>query len=632
MANASDKTNLKSQPGDQANAPLSTFDLKSTLGEIKAQEAWKKGERSAKTLIKDHRQRITVVALHNGAKVPSHQANGAISVQMIEGKMKITTPLRSVILEKGQVLTLQSKIQHSMEALKESAFLLTLSLEGDEPLHPAVAGKVVVHSPTEAQIRTILPPNAAGETARTRESSTSQKDVRELRRLLPVDGKPVRSLKEYEASGGLTGLRKALSLSPDQIIEELKLSGLRGRGGAGFPTGVKWAGVVSTGRGKRYACCNGAEGEPGTFKDRYLLRMNPYLTLEGLAIAAHTVKAERVFICIKRSFRQVTERLRQAIDEFHAAQIFPKGQEVTIELVLGPEEYLFGEEKALLEVIEGNLPLPRWLAPYIEGLFRQPLQDNPTLVNNAETLANVALIMRNGSDWFRQTGTSDSPGTMIFTVCGDVQRPGCYELPLGTSMRDLIQTISGGVPNGRVLKAIFPGVSNGVLTSGHLDVPLDFDSMRSIGSGLGSGGYIVYDDSACIVKAAALFSRFLYVESCGQCPPCKFSSGEITEHLNRLVVGKGTQQDIETILGRCGTVDQGNRCALPTGEHLVIESLINQFSDEFQSHCKSACDLDRELKLPKLVDYDDQKHVFTYDEHQQFKQPDWSYVKTNSFA
>jgi NADH-quinone oxidoreductase subunit F len=632
MADADSKSKTDVHVYDQSNAALVTFDLKKTLAEIKAQEAWKKGERSAKTLIKDHRQRITLVVMRNGTKVPSHQANGAISVQMIEGKMRFTTPLQTVILGKGQVLTLQSKIQHSMEALKESAFLLTLSLEGDEPLHPAVAGNVVVHSPTEVQKRTVPPPKAAGETARMRESSTSPQDVRELRRLLPVDGNPVRSLKEYEASGGLTGLRKALSLSPDQIIEELKLSGLRGRGGAGFPTGVKWAGVVSGGRGNRYACCNGAEGEPGTFKDRYLLRMNPYLTLEGLAIAAHAVKAERVFICVKRSFRQVTERLRQAIDEFHQAQIFPKGRELTIELVLGPEEYLFGEEKALLEVVEGNLPLPRWLAPYMEGLFRKPLQDNPTLVNNAETLANVALIMQNGSDWFRQTGTPDSPGTMIFTVCGDVQRPGCYELPLGTSMRGLIEKISGGVPNGRMLKAIFPGVSNGVLTPGHLDVPLDFDSMRAIGSGLGSGGYIVYDDTACMIKAAALFSRFLYVESCGQCPPCKFSSGEITEHLNRLVEGKGTRQDIETIIARCGTVDQGNRCALPTGERLVIESLVNRFSDEFQSHCKSACSLTRELKLPKLVDYDEQKHVFTYDERQRLKQPDWSYVKTNSFA
>lgn len=631
MVEAASKSKANVQSGDQSNTALSTFDLKSTLGEIKAQEAWRKGERSAKTLIKDHRQRITLVALHGGTKVPAHQANGSISVQMLEGKMKFSTPLRTVTLEKGQILTLYSKIQHSMDALEDCAFLLTLALEGDEALHPAVAGQVTGPEPVEVQIRTPVQLVEVG-MARKKDAKTIQRVVREERRLLPVDGQPVGSLKEYEAGGGLTGLRRALGLSPDQIIDEIKQSGLRGRGGAGFPTGIKWASVASGGRGKRYACCNGAEGEPGTFKDRYLLRTNPYQTLEGLAIAAYTVGAERVFICIKRSFRQVTDRLRKAIDEIHNAHVFPKGHELNIELVLGPEEYLFGEEKALLEVVEGNLPLPRWLAPYIEGLFRQPLQDNPTLVNNAETLANVALIMRNGPDWFRQTGTLESPGTMIFTVCGDVERAGCYELPLGTSMRDLIENTAGGVRKGHTLKAIFPGVSNGVLTPGHLDVPLDFDSMRAIGSGLGSGGYIIYDDSACIVKAAALFSRFLYVESCGQCPPCKFSSGEITEHLNRLVDGKGTQADIDTILARCGTVDQGNRCALPTGEHLIIESLISRFSEEFHAHCSSVCDLTRELKLPKLVDFDEQTHTFSYDEHQQFKQPDWSYVKTNSFA
>ncbi len=623
------RSRVVNQSSDQLNTSISMFDIKTTLAEIKAQGSWRKGDRSAKTLIKDRRQRITLVALHRGTKVASHQANAAISVQMIEGKMKVITPLRTVILEKGQILTLKAKIQHSLESLRDSAFLLTLALDADDAQHPALAGQSVISQVTEIKQRASAQPKTV--TPRSGERAvTTQRNVQEHRRLLPPDGNQVRSLSEYEASGGLTGLRRALRMSSDQIIDELKRSGLRGRGGAGFPTGVKWASVVSSGRGKRYVCCNGAEGEPGTFKDRYLLRMNPYVTLEGLAIAAYAVEARRVFICIKRSFRKVTERLRQAIEEFHAEQIFPKGREIKIELVLGPEEYLFGEEKAMLEVIEGNLPLPRWLAPYMEGLFRQPLQDNPTLVNNVETLANVALIMRNGPEWFRQIGTLDSPGTMIFTVCGDVERAGCYELPLGTSMRDLIDNVSGGVRPGHLLKAIFPGVSNGVLTPDHLDVPLDFDSMRAIGSGLGSGGFIVYDDTACIIRVAALFSRFLYIESCGQCPPCKFSSGEITEHLNQLASGSGDQADVDTIQARCGTVDQGNRCALPTGERLVIESLINRFSEEFQSHRKSTCGLTRELRLPKLVDYDDQKHTFTYDEHQQLKQPDWSYVRSDS--
>lgn len=617
---------------DQLHAPLATFDLAATLKEIRSNEKWKKGERSAKTLMKDHRHRITLVALHKGATVASHQANGSISVQMIEGKMKFITPMRTVLLQQGEVLTLQSKIRHSMEAPEDAAFLLTLALEGDEPQHPVVSGEDGT-VPARADHDGVPAGNAGvKEVPRAGKPVSAPHDGMEQRRLLPPDGRPVKSLQEYEAAGGLKGLRRALAMQPDAIIEEIMQSGLRGRGGAGFPTGLKWASVLNSGRGKRYACCNGAEGEPGTYKDRYLLLANPYLTLEGLAIAAYTVGAERVFFCVKRSFRQVSERLRQAIDEFHRSGIFPKGKEINIELVLGPEEYLFGEEKALLEVIEGNLPLPRWLAPYIEGLFRQPLQDNPTLVNNVETLANVALILRNGSDWFRQSGTPDSPGTMIFTVCGDVERAGCYELPLGTSMRDLIENSAGGVRDGHSLKAIFPGVSNGVLTPGHLDVPLDFDAMKGVGSGLGSGGFIVHDDTTCIVKAAALFSRFLYVESCGQCPPCKFSSGEITEHLNRLEAGNGTNQDLETILARCGTVDQGNRCALPTGEHRLIESLVNLYSEEFRAHCGKQCRYPRALRLPKLVDYDAERQVFTYDEHQQFKQPDWSYARADVTA
>ncbi|HTP13341.1 MAG TPA: NADH-ubiquinone oxidoreductase-F iron-sulfur binding region domain-containing protein, partial [Bacteroidota bacterium] len=538
----------------------------------------------------------------------------------------------TIVLEKGQVLTLQSRIQHSMEAHDEAVFLLTLALNGDEPLHPAVSTPTSPLTTVE-----ISPPKEKkpGETKSIPPAVRSPKPgpvVREFRRLLPTDGKPVETLAAYEAGGGLKGLRRALTMTPDEIIEEINRSGLRGRGGAGFPTGVKWAGVLRGGRGKRYVCCNGAEGEPGTFKDRFLLRSNPYLTLEGLAIAAHALGAERIFFCEKRSFKQVADRLTRAIREMHDAHLLPNGRALNIELVLGPEEYLFGEEKALLEVVEGNLPMPRWLAPYIEGLFRQPLQDNPTLVNNAETLANVSLIFRNGPEWFRQSGTPDSPGTMIFTVCGDVQRPGCYELPLGTSLRDLIQNFAGGVQAGRSLKAIFPGVSNGVLTSGHLDVPLDFDSVRSVGSGLGSGGFIVYDDTACIVKVARMFSRFLYVESCGQCPPCKFSSGEITEHLRNIEEGNGTSTDLEVILARCSTVDQGNRCALPTGEHLLIESLVRQFTEEFQVHCGVPCPLPRELHLPKLVEYDERSRSFVYDDHQQFKQPDWSYGKVSSFA
>jgi len=443
----------------------------------------------------------------------------------------------------------------------------------------------------------------------------------EHRRLLPADGRPIASLAEYERVGGLAALRHAHHLNRDQVIGEISRSGLRGRGGAGFPTGSKWSAVLE-GSGARYVCCNGAEGEPGTFKDRWLLYLNPYQVIEGLLIAAQTVGAPRAFFCIKRSFAREIERVRVAVEEFRALGLT---SDVDVQLVLGPEEYLFGEEKALLEVVEGNLPLPRVLPPYLEGLFRTATDRNPALVNNVETLANIPHILRNGADWFRRVGTADSPGTMIFTVCGDVMHQGCYELALGTPLRALIEHFGGGVSPGRRLKAIFPGCSNGVLTPADFDAPMDFGGMTAAGSGLGSAGFIVYDDTACIVAAALALSRFLYVESCNQCPPCKFGTGEITAYLERLENGVGSGFDMETALARTHIVARGNRCALPVGERVMIQSVIGRFADEFRAHFNTHCPLPRKLPIPKLVSYDPQHHLFTYDERQARKQPDWTY-------
>ncbi len=605
---------VSGEPGDPGTLSITGVDVSETLDELRNREGWKKGVRQSKALVKDERQRVTLHALPRGTNIKPHHADGPITVQVVEGSMKFVTPERIVRLEKGQLLTLEAGVEHSVESIGEVAFVVTVMLQGDDI------------KPNEVQISN--EPNGGVMS----KAPTDKRQSNEHRRLLPADGKPVRNLKEYEATGGLAGLRKALTMTPEQILDELKRSGLRGRGGAGFPTFMKWDGVINGGRGRRYVCCNGAEGEPGTFKDRFLLQLNPYPTLEGLAIAAHAVGAERIFIAIKKIFTEVAERLKQGIEELHKADLLPNGKKLKIELVLGPEEYLFGEEKALMEVVEGNLPLPRWLAPYMSGLFREPLMDNPTLINNAETLANVTLIMRNGAEWFRQVGPPKSPGTMIFTVCGDVERPGCYELPLGTPMRDLIEKTAGGMHPGCHVKGIFSGVSNGVLMPDKLDTSLDFDSLRAVGSGLGSGGFIVYDDSVCMVKAAAMFSRFLYVESCGQCPPCKFSSGEITERLNKLESGVGTPGDIEAIAARCATVDQGTPCALPTGERLVVGSFIRKFSEEFHAHCGSVCTLPRELQLPKLASFDEKTGQFIYDQHQQPKQPDWSYEEAETPA
>ncbi len=431
-----------------------------------------------------------------------------------------------------------------------------------------------------------------------------------------------RSLDEYVAEGGGRGLEVALGASPGAVIDEVAKSGLRGRGGAGFPTADKWRSIRTTGTGARFAVCNGAEGEPATFKDRTLLRTNPYQVLEGLAIAAYAVGAERAYVGVKEAFTQEAEAVRGALDEMQQADALGP---TPIELVLGPDLYLFGEETGLEEVIEGRLPLPRIARPFMLGLFAQPPNDNPTLVNNVETLANVAHILADGPDWLRASGTDDSPGTMVFTVCGDVRREGVFELPLGTPLRYLVEDRAGGPPEGHALKAIFPGASNTVLSPGELDVPMDFDSMRRVGSGLGSAGFAVFDDSACMVKAAQLYSRFLYVESCGQCPACKFGTTEVTTLLEKVEAEGASGQDLGSILVRARGSTDGQKCALPTGESLLMQSLVQVFGEEFGSHVGGVCPLPRELSFHKIVDWDATAGRFVYDETYASKRSDWTY-------
>jgi NADH-quinone oxidoreductase subunit F len=430
-------------------------------------------------------------------------------------------------------------------------------------------------------------------------------------------------LEDYVQGGGGRGLAAALQRAPEDVIEEVRRSGLRGRGGAGFPTGIKWRTVWEDPCPTTYVVCNAAEGEPGTFKDRWLLRMNPYQVLEGLAIAAHAVGARGAYIGIKARFGSEVDRVRRAMGEMAAGGLVGP---VPVELVGGPDEYLFGEEKALLEVLEGNDPLPRVVPPWMEGLFRAPGSPNPTVVNNVETLANVPHIMREGADWFRSCGTEESPGTMLFTLCGDVRHPGVYEQPMGLSLRELVHGVGGGPPEGRELKAVFPGASSTVISPEQVDTPLGFDTMRAVGTALGAGGFVVYDDSACIVRATLAFSRFLYVESCAQCPACKHGTGAITELLERIDRGQGSETEVETILARALTVTDAQRCALPTGESLLAQSAIQLFGPEFVEHFGRGCPRPRDLLVPKIEEFDQEASEFRYDERYRQKRPDWTFA------
>lgn len=450
---------------------------------------------------------------------------------------------------------------------------------------------------------------------------------------------PVASVDAYLAAGGGTGIRRAVELGPQATIDEVTRSGLRGRGGGGFPTGRKWAGVAGDRSGLRYLVCNGAEGEPGTFKDRAILRANPYQVVEGVIIAAFAIGATEAFIATKARFEREIEALSRAVTELQDAGICG---DCRITVVPGPDEYLFGEEKAMLEVIEGNAPLPRLLPPYQHGLFasaphtgwtsgdavRGPVDaaaSNPTLVNNVETLANVPHILTRGADWFRSMGTATSPGTVVCTVVGDVVHPGVAEVELGTPLRDVIDAIGGGVADGRRVKAVLSGVANPVVTTSALGTPLDHEAFAAAGTGLGSCGFVVFDDTACMVETARLFSRFLAVESCGQCPPCKLGSAEITARLERIEAGAGTDADLGELHAWLVKVTDGNRCFLAVEEQQMVSSLLRAFPEEFAEHLeRGACPRPRAVELPKLVDL--AGGVATYDERQYRKRSDWTYA------
>lgn len=455
--------------------------------------------------------------------------------------------------------------------------------------------------------------------------------------LLPE--RPVPSFDDYLATetGGL-GLKRAQQLGPEATIEIVLASGLRGRGGGGFPTGRKWAGIAGQDDTRRYLVCNGAEGEPGTFKDRALLRANPYQLIEGIIIAAFAVGADEVFICLKRSFEEEISRVTEAVEEFQSAGVC---RDCTITIVSGPDEYLFGEEKAMLEVIEGKPPLPRWFPPYEHGLFATAPQlgweantrpgrtsrvgPNPTLVNNVETLSNVPHILARGADWFRSMGTVESPGTIVATVVGDVVAPDVGEVELGTPLRVVIDAIGSGVRRGRSVKAVLSGVANPVVTAPDLDIPVAYEGFQAIGSGMGSAGFIVYDDSACMIEVAHRLSRFLFVESCGQCLPCKLGSGEITRHLERIEDGTADHEDLDGIVHWLGRVSDGNRCYLAVEEQLMVGSILEAFPEEFDEHLRlGRCPQPRRLPTPKLVDLIDGRA--TYDESYWRKQPDWTYA------
>jgi NADH-quinone oxidoreductase subunit F len=404
-------------------------------------------------------------------------------------------------------------------------------------------------------------------------------------RLIPADDSSWR-LEAYVRRGGNAAARKAVtSMAPADVIGEVRKAGLRGRGGAGFPAGLKWSFVPHGGGLPKYLCVNADEGEPGTFKDRALLVRNPHLLLEGMIITAFGVGIAKAFVYVRGEYARVAGRLREAIAEaegkgFLGKRIFGSGFDLEVIVAFGAGSYISGEETALLESVEGRRGQPRLKPPFpaVVGLFR-----SPTVINNVETLANVPLIVGRGADWFMARGLPKDGGTRLFGVSGAVRRPGLYELPVGTPLRTIVETHAGGPPDGVSIKAVVPGgLSAPVLRPDELDLPMDFDSLAKAGSMLGSAGIIVIGDKTPILDVLEVTARFYAHESCGQCTPCRIGTSWIHKTVTRIGQGRGGASDLDLILRLADGMTGRTLCPMGDAAALPLRALVTKFRGELE--------------------------------------------------
>ena len=396
------------------------------------------------------------------------------------------------------------------------------------------------------------------------------------------------SLNEYIASGGFQALEKAMfEMDPDLVIDQVDKSGIRGRGGGGFPAGKKWIQVARQADPVHYVVCNGDEGDPGAFMDGSVMEGDPYKMIEGMTIAAYAVGAENGYIYVRAEYPVAVKRLRIAIQQ--AEELGLLGDHILntdfsfrVHIRLGAGAFVCGEETALLNSIEGKrgMPRPRPPFPAVKGLW-----DKPTIINNVETLATVPYILREGKDAFTQYGTEKSKGTKVFALGGKINNVGLVEIPMGTTLRELIYDIGGGIPNGKKFKAIQTGgPSGGCLTEEYLDTPIDFDNLVALGSMMGSGGAIVMDEDNCMVDVAKFYMEFICDESCGKCSPCRIGTKRMLEILTRITEGKGTLQDIDALEELGQAVKTGSLCGLGQTAANPIISTLTHFKDEYIAH------------------------------------------------
>ncbi|HCI60805.1 MAG TPA: NADH-quinone oxidoreductase subunit F [Ruminococcus sp.] len=398
------------------------------------------------------------------------------------------------------------------------------------------------------------------------------------------------NIDEYIAVDGYQALAKVLTkMTPDDVINEITASGLRGRGGGGFPTGRKWSFAKASVNDVKYVCCNADEGDPGAFMDRSILEGDPQCIIEAMIIAGYAIGAHHGFVYIRAEYPIAVERLQKAIDQakeygFLGKNIFGSGFDFDMEIRLGAGAFVCGEETALMTSIEGNRgePRPRPPFPAVKGLFGKP-----TVLNNVETYANIAQIILNGSKWFASMGTPKSPGTKVFALGGKITNVGLVEIPMGTTLREIVEEIGGGIPNGKKFKAAQTGgPSGGCIPALHIDTPIDYDSLLALGSMMGSGGMIILDEDTCMVDIAKFYLEFTVDESCGKCTPCRVGTRRLLQFLDKITSGKGEMEDLEKIDELARHMQTSSLCALGQTAPNPVLSTMNYFKDEYIAHIK----------------------------------------------
>jgi len=527
------------------------------------------------------------------------------------------TAVRSMVLVSSDPTSLERGAQQVFERIQEevAAFGLqdeiSISMVGDIGRHDAVPmvivyPEAVVYGPVRVEDVHFLVEEhlykgriAAGLQASVRELSGRIAWISARKGTLPAEQRIVlenaglidpTSIEDYIVHDGYTALGKVLSeMTPDQVIDEVKKSGLKGRGGAGFPTGLKWSFVARAPGQQKYVICNADESEPGTFKDRLVLEGDPHKIIEAMAIAGYAVGATQGYIYVRGEYALAQERLKTAIQQARELGILGKGVfgsgfDFDVHIHSGAGAYICGEEPALNESLEGNRGAPRARPPYptTNGLWNMP-----TLVNNVETLANIPPILRNGSAWYKSFGTPNSPGTKVYTILGNVNTTGLIEVPMGITLREVIAIYAKGMKNGKTFKLAQTGGSSGSIIPASLqDTPMDFDSFARAGVSLGSGALLICDDDTCVVDLARVLINFFRCESCGKCTPCRIGTERAYNILTRITEGRGELKDLNEILDLSDNLASLSNCGLGQTAGTPLKDIINHFRAEVEAHIR----------------------------------------------